>query len=133
MLNTLIWSYDKFLFIFDFLQDTLHIPNARENIKIDRSHRIGIYTANKTHPTVVKFNYYPNKLTVKEHVRQVTKDQDEPTFQVSDQLPRAVQEKPKNLSLLLLRLKGLIDHLGYLMIGKPYAVDTVSSTGYVAR
>ena len=49
--------------IINLCDQTLHIENAG-NIKIERAHRMGRYTAGRTRPIVVKFNHYPDKVRV---------------------------------------------------------------------
>ncbi|XP_060565046.1 uncharacterized protein LOC132724230 [Ruditapes philippinarum] len=121
--------------IYSFLQNTLNITDAREKIKIDRAHRIGNYVNSKTRPIVVKFNFYQDKLTVKERVRDVTKDQDHPSFRVGDQFPKAVQEKRRKLIPTLIAAKranknAWLSYDKLCIDGKMFTVDTVSRAGY---
>jgi hypothetical protein len=79
--------------IVEFFTDILALENA-ENIKLDRVHRIGKYTPGKNRPIVAKFNYFPDKLTVKNAAFDKLQNTD---YRVGDQFPRAVQEKRRRL------------------------------------
>jgi len=56
--------------ILNFCSDTLEITDAQTTIKIERAHRIGQYNHDKKRPIVVKFNHYPDKLTVKQQAAE---------------------------------------------------------------
>jgi hypothetical protein len=79
--------------IMTLFKDNLLIENP-ENIKIDRIHRIGKFIAGKTRPIVAKFNYYQDKLMVKNAAFEKLKYTD---YRISDQFPRAIQEKRRQL------------------------------------
>ena len=51
--------------IYDFCEWELNMQNVRENVKIDRAHRIGPYKPNKVRPIVAKFNFYQDKELIK--------------------------------------------------------------------
>lgn len=74
-------------------KDTLLLENYAE-IKIDRAHRIGKYSHDKTRPVVVKFNYYQDKIAVKNAALDKFPNT---TYRVSDQFPRVIQEKRRQL------------------------------------
>jgi hypothetical protein len=77
----------------EFFTNTLELDHP-ENIKLDRVHRIGKFTPGKNRPIVAKFNYYPDKLTVKNVAYDKLQNTD---YRVGDQFPRAVQEKRRRL------------------------------------
>ena len=52
--------------ILNYCEKELNIPNASANIKLERAHRIGRYEHAKIRPIVVKFNHYPDKVSVKQ-------------------------------------------------------------------
>ena len=89
--------------VLDFCENTLEIENARLGIKIDRAHRIGRFDpAKKPRPIVVKFNYYPDKLSVK----QKAKDKlDNSSFSVGDQFPKAIQDRRRKLIPVMIKAK----------------------------
>lgn len=72
-----------------FCADTLKIEEARD-IKIDRAHRMGGFVQNKIRPIVVKFNFFPDKVKVKQVAYNVLKNS---TFRVADQFPREIKER----------------------------------------
>ena len=72
---------------------TLHIENAG-NIKIERAHRMGRYTAGRTRPIVVKFNHYPDKVRVKQSAYTAKRDTN---YRVSEQFPKEIQERRRIL------------------------------------
>ena len=88
--------------ILDFSESNLNIPDARQSIKIDRAHRIGPYDNSKKRPIVVKFNYFQDKAMVKKCAFSVLKDSQ---FRVSDQFPKAIQDRRKALIPHLIKAK----------------------------
>ena len=64
----------------------LNITNSKYGIKIDRAHRIGRISQEKKRPIVVTFNYFQDKVTVKQKAYSVL-DKDAP-YRVSDQYPK---------------------------------------------
>ena len=89
--------------IFEFCQNTLEMTNVQSTIKIDRAHRVGIYSNGKTRPIVVKFNYFQDKVNIK---RLVHERSDSTDVKVSDQYPRAIQERRKTLIPELIKAKN---------------------------
>ena len=63
-------------------------------VKVDRAHRIGRYNADKTRAIVVKFNFYQDKLKIKQASFSTLKGT---SFGVSEQYPREIQERRKQL------------------------------------
>ena len=78
----------------NFCDSELDTENAAEKIKIDRAHRIGRYERGKRRPIVAKFNYYGDKVNVKDRAREHLTGT---SFRVADQLPKVVQERRKKL------------------------------------
>jgi chaperonin cofactor prefoldin len=80
--------------VLNLCEINLEIPNANQLIKLPRVHRIGKYISGKTRPIVANFLYTPDKYTVKQAAFEKLKDTD---YRVSDQYPRAIQEKRRQL------------------------------------
>ncbi|KAH3830003.1 hypothetical protein DPMN_103237 [Dreissena polymorpha] len=78
--------------IHEFCEKDLAMPDARDNIRIDRAQRIGNYETDSKRPLVVRFNYYQEILTVKQKVMDPACKVDK---RVSDQFPREIQERRK--------------------------------------
>lgn len=76
-----------------FFETKLNITDARD-VKIDRAHRIGPFRANKTRPVVVKFNFFQDKLRVKQAANDKLKNTD---YRVSEQYPKTIQDRRKTL------------------------------------
>ena len=70
------------------------MPDARETIKIDRAHRIGIYDNTKKRPIVAKFNFFQDKATIKQSAYTALKNS---PYRVSDQFPKAIQDRRRAL------------------------------------
>ena len=49
----------------NFSESQLGIEHAK-NIKIDRAHRLVPFKPGKTRPIVVKYNYFPDKMAIKQ-------------------------------------------------------------------
>lgn len=79
--------------VLELCEVTLKIENARE-MKIDRAHRLGPYSAGKTRPIVVKFNYYPDKMKIKQAAFTGLQGSN---FRITDQFPREIQERRRIL------------------------------------
>ncbi len=54
--------------IHQFCEQQLHIDNPVDTIKIDRAHRVGHFEQGKNRPIVVKFNFYGDKLEIKNKI-----------------------------------------------------------------
>ena len=80
--------------ILQFCDNKLNIEDAENTVKLDRAHRIGRFEQGKIRPIVVKFNYYGDKVTVKNKARELLVGT---PFRVSDQLPKEIQERRKTL------------------------------------
>lgn len=79
--------------VLDMCQNVLKIENARE-IRIDRAHRLGRYRPDKSRPIVVKFNFFQDKVKIKQAAQTELRDTD---FRVSEQFPREIQERRRVL------------------------------------
>ena len=91
--------------ILALLEDKLEIPDARNKVKIDRSHQLGPkrrnmqsgqqrqQTTNKPQPIVVKFNYFQDK----EDVLRNTKKLRGPRTGVLEQFPEEIERERKKL------------------------------------
>ena len=116
--------------IFSFCEDTLQMQDVRTTVKIDRAHRIGRFNPNKKRPIVTKFNYFRDKVDVK----QLVQDKSESTqIRVGDQYPKIIQDRRKKLIPLLKKAKDENKHavLSYDKLyinGKTYTADMVPST-----
>ena len=106
----------------------LIILSKSENIKIDRSYRIGRYKVGSARPIVAKFCFFQDKLCVKRSAYDKLKNS---PFRVSDQFPQAVREKRAILKPYLDKAKkdGKSANLSFdklIINGKSYTVDTIS-------
>ena len=72
----------------------MSIANATE-MKIDRVHRLGRFERGKRRPIVAKFNFYGDKVKVKDTARDKLNSNSGP--RVGDQLPKPIQERRKKL------------------------------------
>ena len=81
--------------ILDIMQDHMQIENAKTDIKLHRTHRIGRYYNGKTRPIVTKFAYYPDRERVRK-AGAMLKENRSP-YSVGQQYPREVQERRKAL------------------------------------
>lgn len=88
--------------ILDFCENPLGMNGAKQRIKIDGAHRIGRFVAGKKRPIVVRFNYRPDKDDVKLQAREKLRDSE---FRVSDQFPRIIQERRRQLIPELIKAK----------------------------
>jgi hypothetical protein len=98
--------------LIEFFKTKLQINNAPETIKLDRAHRLGKHTAGKNRPIVAKFNFYPDKLFIKQSMYDKMKGTD---YRVSDQFPKAIQERRRQLvpELMKARRDGLDAIISY--------------------
>ncbi|KAH3852209.1 hypothetical protein DPMN_094710 [Dreissena polymorpha] len=85
--------------ILNFFENDLTIVNAKVDIKIDRANRGGIEQG-KIRPVVVKFNFYGDKCKIKDSARSQLRDS---SVSVSDQFPKATQDRRKKLIPYLLQ------------------------------
>ena len=88
--------------VHQFFDSVLHIEKASE-IKLDRAHRLGNYKSDKTRPIVVKFNFYQDKLRVKQGAYSKLQNT---SYRISDQYPREIQERRKQLYPILNQAKA---------------------------
>lgn len=84
-----------------FCAGTLKIEDSQE-LKIDRAHRVGTYERNKTRPIVVKFNYFPDKVRVKQAAYNVLKGS---AYRVADQFPRKIEERRQVLYPIMVKAR----------------------------
>jgi small-conductance mechanosensitive channel len=82
--------------IHELLESKMEIKEARSNVKIDRSHRIGRKREDqrKPRPIVVKFNFHRDR----EHVRLNAKKLKGTNIGVSEQFPEEIERIRKTLS-----------------------------------
>ena len=94
-------------------------------LKLDRAHRLGPFRANKTRPSVVKSNYYEDKLRVKQAAYEHLKNTD---CRVSEQFHKAIQERRQTLYSVFAqaRLEGKRAVLSY---NKLYIDGTMYTAG----
>ncbi|XP_060605357.1 uncharacterized protein LOC132757881 [Ruditapes philippinarum] len=80
--------------IYDFCENKLGMPDFRHNVKIDHAHRVGSFSSTKTRPIVAKFNFFQDKLSVKQTAYSKQK---ETGIKVGDQYPKIIQERRRKL------------------------------------
>lgn len=80
--------------IIQFCEDDLKIEDSKSKIKIDRAHRIGHFEHGKKRPIVVKFNYFGDKIDIKNKAREYLRDS---VYRVSDQYPKVIQDRRRKL------------------------------------
>ena len=116
--------------IVDFCENTLRIPDVRTSVKIDRAHRLGSYINGKHRPIVAKFNYYQDKVSIK----RAAHDKREATdIRVSDQYPKAIQDRRKLLIPELIKAKqegktAVLNYDKLFIDGRRYIPDGTSGT-----
>jgi len=80
--------------VLEICKNDLQIGGYASNFKLDRAHRIGRYKHGKSRPVVVKFNFFGDKLAVKEAAR--TRLRGAP-LSVSEQYLKAIQDRRTSL------------------------------------
>lgn len=80
--------------IYDFCELELDMPDVRENVKIDRAHRIGPYKPNKIRPIVAKFNFFQDKERIKQRASEKIHNS---RRGVGDQYPKEIQQRRRAL------------------------------------
>ncbi|XP_053389292.1 uncharacterized protein LOC128552288 [Mercenaria mercenaria] len=80
--------------ILNFLKNNLGIEDANTRFKIARAHRLGKFVSGKNRPIVANLCYIPDKLEVKQRVYDKREEID---VKVSDQYPKIIQERRKQL------------------------------------
>ena len=81
--------------ILDIMQEDMQIENAKTEIKLYRTHRIGRYYNGKTRPIVTKFAYYPDRERVRKSGAMLKENRS--PYSVGQQYPKEVQECRKAL------------------------------------
>jgi hypothetical protein len=106
--------------IHQFCKDKLNMADAETTIKLDRAHRIG-RRGPRPRPVVAKFNFFP----VREEVRRSSYKLKDTTYGISEQFPREIQERRKQLLPVLHQAKRdgkranlVVDRL--YIDGRPY-------------
>ncbi|KAH3881219.1 hypothetical protein DPMN_005142 [Dreissena polymorpha] len=79
------------------------MADAKNKLKIDRAHRIGRFQFNKHRPVVVKFNYFQDKIDVKQRIRD--KQQTTP-IRVADQFPKEIQDRRRKLIPFMIKCRN---------------------------
>ena len=76
--------------IYKILEENLQIPDAREKIKIDRSHRVGRKRDSNRKPRaiVVKFNYFQDW----EHIRMNARKLRGTRIGIAEQFPEEIEK-----------------------------------------
>ena len=82
--------------IFQLLEEKLEIPDARNKIKIDRSHRVGRKrdTQRKPRAIVVKFNFYQDRELVRRNAKKLKGTK----IGVFEQFPEEIEKIRQTLS-----------------------------------
>jgi hypothetical protein len=109
--------------IMNFCSDDLDI----DNVKIDRSHRIGKFQHGKVRPIVAKFHDPPVKETVK---RVAYERKDSISKGVNDQYPKIIQERRKQLIPWMLKARyihkqAVLDRDRLFIDNKMYTVNSL--------
>lgn len=73
-----------------FLKQILKIDDSHVKVRVDRAHRVGKFSANKTRPIVAKFKDTASKMVIKDVLRNANL-RDTP-YIVSEQYPPEVQQ-----------------------------------------
>ena len=81
--------------IYKILEENLQISDAREKIKIDRSHRVGTKRDGNRKPRaiVVKFNYFQDR----EHIRMNASKLRGTRIGIAEQFPEKIEKIRQNL------------------------------------
>ncbi|XP_060589483.1 uncharacterized protein LOC132744721 [Ruditapes philippinarum] len=79
--------------VLNFIEKEMKIFDAKENIKLHRAHRLGVYRSTKVRPIVAKFAYFPDR----ERVRASAKTLSGTHFVVAEQFPREIMETRRKL------------------------------------
>ena len=79
--------------VLSFIENRLGMERATTEIKLHRAHRIGTFKRGNTRPIVAKFTYYPDR----QKVRKAAKNLKGTEFGISEQYPREIMEKRKQL------------------------------------
>ena len=98
----------------DMMQDDMKIEDAR-SIRFDRVHRLGKYDASKTRPIIAKFCFFQER----ERVRKSAKNLEGTQYSVSQQFPKEIQARRKELVPTLKKLKNEGQN-AYLSVDKLY-------------
>ena len=98
----------------DFMQDNMRVENSR-SIRFDRVHRLGKYDTTKTRPIIAKFCFFQDR----ELVRKSAKNLEGTQYSVSQQFPKEIQARRKELVPTLKKLKNE-GKKAYLSVDKLY-------------
>ena len=112
--------------LYTFFEKDLKLMSGR-GIKLDRIHRLGRYNPTKTRPIIAKFSYYPER----EMVRKAAKNLEGTNFSISQQFPKEIMTRRKNLIPTLKSLKDA-GHRAYISVDKLY-VDGKLYTGELVQ
>ena len=88
--------------VHDFCRDRLKISDAHDSVKIERAHRLGRYTRNKSRPIIVKFNHFPDKMLIKSRAFEELKGT---SFRVAEEYPKVIQDRRKVLGETMKRAR----------------------------
>lgn len=118
--------------VLNIVEKELKIPHAKQ-IPIHRAHRMGRYQHTKTRPIVAKFAFYPNR----EEIRKSAKNLEGTQYSISQQFPREIQERRRQLVPILkdAKSKGQKAHIavdklyidGKLYKGNQRAENTIQT------
>ena len=92
----------------------MRVENSR-SIRFDRVHRLGKYDATKTRPIIAKFCFFQDR----ELVRKSAKNLEGTQYSVSQQFPKEIQARRKELEPTLKKLKNE-GKKAYLSVDKLY-------------
>lgn len=112
---------------YDFCEFVLDIPTPKSKIQIDRAHRIGAKVPGKTQPIVMKLIRSDDKALIQSAVRAKGNLRGT-TYKVTEQYPKSVQEKRRQLIPIMLELRGkgrkaVLSRDKLIVDGRPYNPD----------
>ncbi|XP_060589191.1 uncharacterized protein LOC132744484 [Ruditapes philippinarum] len=87
--------------ILQFIEEKLKIENASSDIRLQRVHRIGQYSAGKTRPIVAKFTDFPDR----ERVRRAAKELKGSIYGISEQYPKEIVDQRRKLIPIMLQAR----------------------------
>jgi exonuclease III len=85
--------------VLTFIKEKLNIEG--QEVRLQRAHRIGPFNPSKTRPIVAKFSDYP----VREDVRRAAKNLKGTNFGISEQYPKEVVEKRRQLVPIMVQAR----------------------------
>ena len=90
--------------IYSLLEEKLDMPDARQNIKIDRAHRVGRKRDSRRKPRaiVAKFNFFPDREKIRRNARKLKGTR----IGISEQFPEEIEKVRQKLYPEMRRAKA---------------------------